>query len=317
MDDEWGFGEAAWALAEMGPAARSAVPHLIDILHDDGARTGSRVGAAKVLWRIADPGRRRSRYGYSHGGRARLCPHRPVGCRRRPRTRRRPGRLALVDAALRRPFFGPVGKNCACGRAEFNRVPARRGLQCPPECRVDKSFNAFFRRLGQGDKPGFPRFKGRDRFHSLEYRHGDGCKLREQDGRPRFYVQNVGEIKIKMHRPLPEGAKLGHVILKRRVGRWYVCFAVELPNTPNPSRTMARRSVLTWALKVCWPCRMARSTTTRAGCVRDHTRAEPSSCMARRYGPASRRVEDVVGLRLIPCAARGGGDRGKPGPWRG
>ena len=101
---------------------------------------------------------------------------------------------------------------------------------------MDKSFNAFFRRLGQGDKPGFPRFKGRDRFHSLEYRHGDGCKLREQDGRPRFYVQNVGEIKIKMHRPLPEGAKLGHVILKRRVGRWYVCFAVELPDAePVPN----------------------------------------------------------------------------------
>ena len=48
MDVEWGFGEAAWALAEMGPAARSAVPHLIDILHDDGARTGSRVLKRRV-----------------------------------------------------------------------------------------------------------------------------------------------------------------------------------------------------------------------------------------------------------------------------
>ena len=67
--------------------------------------------------------------------------------------------------------------------------------------RLDKSFKAFFRRLKQGEKPGFPRFKCRSRFHSLEYRHGDGCKLREKEGRPLFYVQNVGEIKLKLHRP--------------------------------------------------------------------------------------------------------------------
>jgi putative transposase len=41
--------------------------------------------------------------------------------------------------------------------------------------RLDKSFKAFFRRLKAGEKPGFPRFKGRSRFHSLEFRHGDGC----------------------------------------------------------------------------------------------------------------------------------------------
>ena len=29
--------------------------------------------------------------------------------------------------------------------------------------RLDKSFRAFYRRLGQGGKPGFPRFKGRHR----------------------------------------------------------------------------------------------------------------------------------------------------------
>jgi putative transposase len=35
--------------------------------------------------------------------------------------------------------------------------------------RLDKSFAAFFRRLKAGEKPGFPRFKGRKRFNSLEY----------------------------------------------------------------------------------------------------------------------------------------------------
>jgi putative transposase len=44
--------------------------------------------------------------------------------------------------------------------------------------RLDKVFSAFFRRVKSGETPGFPRFKGRDRFNSLEYRHGDGCKVR-------------------------------------------------------------------------------------------------------------------------------------------
>ena len=99
--------------------------------------------------------------------------------------------------------------------------------------RLAKSFTAFFRRLKQGHKPGFPRFKARNRFHSLEYRHGDGCKLKYDRQQSRFYVQNVGDIKVKYHRPLPEEAQLGHVVIKQSLGRCYVCLLVELPS-PKP-----------------------------------------------------------------------------------
>jgi putative transposase len=96
--------------------------------------------------------------------------------------------------------------------------------------RLDKAFGAFFRRLKAGDTPGFPRFKGRYRFNSLEYRYGDGCKLRFDDrDRALFYVQNVGEIKVKYHRPLPEGGVIKHVIVKRRSHKWYVCLQLEQP----------------------------------------------------------------------------------------
>lgn len=97
--------------------------------------------------------------------------------------------------------------------------------------RLDNSFVAFFRRLKTGEKPGFPRFKGRHHFHSLEYHYGDGCKLREgEDGRVLFYVQNAGELKVKYHRPLPEGAQVKHVILKRNLGKWYACLSLEMSN---------------------------------------------------------------------------------------
>lgn len=33
--------------------------------------------------------------------------------------------------------------------------------------RLDKTYQAFFRRRASGEKPGFPRFQGRDRYHSF------------------------------------------------------------------------------------------------------------------------------------------------------
>ena len=65
-------------------------------------------------------------------------------------------------------------------------------------------------------------------FHSLEYRYGDGCKLR-RNGRPVFYIQNVGEVKVKYHRPIPDDAKMKHVVIKKALGRWYVCLQCEIP----------------------------------------------------------------------------------------
>jgi putative transposase len=95
--------------------------------------------------------------------------------------------------------------------------------------RLDKAFRAFFRRLKAGERPGFPRFKGHHRFNSLEYRHGDGCKLR-LGKRVMLYVQNVGEIKVKYHRTLPDDAAIKHVVIKRSNRKWYVCLMLDLPD---------------------------------------------------------------------------------------
>ncbi|MDX2138328.1 MAG: helix-turn-helix domain-containing protein, partial [Chloroflexota bacterium] len=43
--------------------------------------------------------------------------------------------------------------------------------------RVDKAYAAFFRRVRAGETPGHPRFKPSQRFNSLDYTYGDGCKL--------------------------------------------------------------------------------------------------------------------------------------------
>ena len=75
--------------------------------------------------------------------------------------------------------------------------------------RVDKADSAFFRRLEAGETPGYPRFKGRNRFHSMEFKHGDGVKLHQNEkGQTRLRIQNVGDVKVKFHRPLPSGSNM-------------------------------------------------------------------------------------------------------------
>ena len=98
--------------------------------------------------------------------------------------------------------------------------------------RLNKAFEAFFRRIraartGSSQKPGYPRFKGRNWFKSVCYVYGDGIKLR--DGR--LYVQNVGLMRLFQHRPIPDGSTIKMAVLKRdRVGNWYVILQVELPD---------------------------------------------------------------------------------------
>jgi len=106
--------------------------------------------------------------------------------------------------------------------------------------RLDKAYRAFFRRVKYGDTPGFPRFKSVMRWHSAEFTYGDGCKLRFDDsGRALLYIQNVGEIKIKYHREVPDSAKIKHVVIKRSLGKWYVCLMIELPDADIVEREPA------------------------------------------------------------------------------
>jgi putative transposase len=121
-------------------------------------------------------------------------------------------------------------------RDQRNKCPEEYGLLNASSVqqllrRLDKAFAAFFRRVKAGETPGFPRYKGDHRFKSVEYRYGDGCKLREKDnGQKRFYLQHVGEIKLIFHRPIPERAVIKHVVVKRVNDKWYLCLMLELPD---------------------------------------------------------------------------------------
>jgi len=95
--------------------------------------------------------------------------------------------------------------------------------------RVNKTFEAFFRRLNRGEKAGYPRFKSRRRFDSVIFpSYGDGIKLNGNVLR----VQGVGQIEVKLHRPIAGTIKT--VTIKRECGKWYVCFSVACEAKPLP-----------------------------------------------------------------------------------
>lgn len=95
--------------------------------------------------------------------------------------------------------------------------------------RLDKSFKGFFRRIKNGEKAGYPRFKGRDQFNSITFpTYGDGIKIK--DGR--LYIQNVGLVKIKIHRTL-EG-EVDTVAIKQACGKWYAVFSDTVDVEPLP-----------------------------------------------------------------------------------
>jgi putative transposase len=98
--------------------------------------------------------------------------------------------------------------------------------------RLERAFQAFFRRLKAEETPGYPRFKGMNRFDTVEFpAYGDGCKL---DGE-RVYFQHIGQIKIKLHRPVEGTIKT--ISFKREADGWHVVFSCDLPDVeiaPSP-----------------------------------------------------------------------------------
>jgi putative transposase len=94
--------------------------------------------------------------------------------------------------------------------------------------RLDRAFAAFYRRVRAGETAGYPRFKSKCRFNSVEYRWGNGIRFRGS----RLHVHNVGTLKVKWHRELPGEATIKCAYLKRDGVRWYVVLSLVLPDPP-------------------------------------------------------------------------------------
>lgn len=99
--------------------------------------------------------------------------------------------------------------------------------------RLDLAFKAFFRRCKAGENPGYPRFRGRDRYDSFTFPQSgfsithDGCVA----------LSKIGSVKMVYHRPI-KGKVKTCTIRRCSTGKWYVSFSVEceperLPEAPT------------------------------------------------------------------------------------
>jgi putative transposase len=88
--------------------------------------------------------------------------------------------------------------------------------------RLDRAFQAFFRRVKAGEKAGYPRFKGRDWWDSIQWPEKDGARW---DSVPhpkatRVYLKGIGHVRVHQHRPVEGHVKT--ITAKREDSRWYV-----------------------------------------------------------------------------------------------
>lgn len=98
--------------------------------------------------------------------------------------------------------------------AEARSVPV--AVQRATLKRIDEAYKAFFRRCHAGEKPGFPRFRGKGWFDSFGFREFDGIRL--ENGRLHFQGM-PGGLRIHFHRELPSSGcgSCSGLFLARRV----------------------------------------------------------------------------------------------------
>ena len=148
----------------------------------------------------------------------------------------------LYNAALeeRREAYRMSGVNLSCSaqQCELPSVKQERpeyrqvGSQVLQDVlkRLDRAFQGFFRRCKAGETPGYPRFRGRDRYDSFTYTQV-GWRLRGD----RLHLMGIGAIKVKWSRPLAGTIKT--VTIRRDAERWYVSFscliAIDQPVPPD------------------------------------------------------------------------------------
>ena len=95
--------------------------------------------------------------------------------------------------------------------------------------RLDLAYKHFFRKVKNGDKSGFPRFKGYNRYHSFTLKQ-TGWKLESKY----LTIRNIGIFKIKLSRPI-EGIIKTVTIKRSPANKWYVFFSCDdVPNRQFP-----------------------------------------------------------------------------------
>lgn len=94
--------------------------------------------------------------------------------------------------------------------------------------RLDKAFKGFFRRVKSGQKPGFPRYKGKDRFNTLVFGPG-GWKI---EGKKLIIKIKGDPIVFRMRNTIYRQGEIKGLKIIKSDGRWWAHFIVDIGSAP-------------------------------------------------------------------------------------
>lgn len=101
-------------------------------------------------------------------------------------------------------------------------------LQRGTLARIDRAFQAFYRRAKAGQTPGFPRFKPRTRWSGFAFKEASGLRVLDAGKRLRF-VGVPGAVRIHQHRPLPAGSVVKSATFSQAGNGWQVALQLAIP----------------------------------------------------------------------------------------
>lgn len=123
--------------------------------------------------------------------------------------------------------------------------------------RLGKAYDAFFRRVKNGEKPGFP--KRMKYCSTLEFKYPSGIKFMpvrvdkkkaiqevyNSSSWTKLYVMNVGEIRVRCHRDLPNEGKISYAAITKspQSGHWHMQLVVN-DGEPYPKKIEQLRGAL-------------------------------------------------------------------------
>jgi len=105
-----------------------------------------------------------------------------------------------------------------------------RTIQSDALERLDEAFKAFFKRCAKRQgQAGFPRFRGKDRYHTLsqKYEVQRGCPLKGD----KLIVPGIGSVRVRLSREI-EG-RVKQLRITRRADGWFVLLVCDLAK-PEP-----------------------------------------------------------------------------------
>jgi putative transposase len=116
---------------------------------------------------------------------------------------------------------------CKEVRPELDEVPSQV-LQDVVK-RVDRAFDDFFRRVENGEKPGYPRFRSRSRYDSLTFKqYGNSFNVlpASKKNKGTLVLAKFGQVKMVMHRPI-KGIPKTAIVKRTPTEKWFVSISVE------------------------------------------------------------------------------------------